>query len=62
MSRDLIHRYYNAFNAGDTDAMLACLTPDVAHHVNEGGIRVGQEAFRHPRGGGIYRKRRIPGR
>ncbi|MAX74083.1 MAG: isopropylmalate/homocitrate/citramalate synthase [Nioella sp.] len=46
MSRDLIHRYYNAFNAGDTDAMLACLTPDVAHHVNEGGIRVGQEAFR----------------
>ncbi len=46
MSRDLIHRYYNAFNAGDTDAMLACLTPDVAHHVNEGGIRVGQESFR----------------
>ena len=45
MSRDLIYRYYDAFNAGDTDAMLACLTPDVAHHVNEGNIRVGKEKF-----------------
>ena len=32
-------------NAGDTDAMLDCLTEDVAHHVNEGNIRVGREKF-----------------
>lgn len=42
----LIARYYAAFNASDTDAMVACLAPDVAHHVNEGGIRTGQAAFR----------------
>lgn len=42
----LISRYYSAFNAGDTEAMLACLAPDVAHHVNEGQVRTGIEAFR----------------
>lgn len=42
---DLITRYYAAFNAADTDAMIACLAPDVAHHVNEGNVRVGTEAF-----------------
>lgn len=42
----LITRYYAAFNAGDTEAMLACLSDDVAHHVNEGQIRVGKDAFR----------------
>ena len=42
----LITRYYAAFNASDTDAMVACLAPDVAHHVNEGGIRTGHAAFR----------------
>lgn len=41
----LIQTYFDAFNAGDTDAMLACLSPDVAHHVNEGGIRIGHEKF-----------------
>lgn len=40
-----IRDYFDAFNAGDTDAMLACLTDDVAHHVNEGKIRVGKAAF-----------------
>jgi len=43
---DLITRYYAAFNAGDTEAMIACLAPDVAHHVNEGQVRIGTEAFR----------------
>ena len=43
---DLITRYYAAFNAGDTEAMIACLAPDVAHHVNEGAVRVGTDAFR----------------
>ena len=45
MSRKTIDAYYAAFNAGDTEAMIACLTPDVAHHVNEGQIRRGKDAF-----------------
>lgn len=45
-THQLITRYYAAFNAGDTDDMIACLAPDVAHHVNEGGIRIGLDAFR----------------
>ena len=40
-----VQRYFEAFNAGDTDAMLACLSEDVAHHVNEGNIRQGKAAF-----------------
>ena len=46
MSTELIARYYAAFNDGDTDAMLACVAPDVAHHVNEGQVRRGRDAFR----------------
>ena len=46
MSRATIDAYYAAFNAGDTEAMIACLSPDVAHHVNEGGIRIGTDNFR----------------
>lgn len=42
----LITRYYAAFNASDTEAMIACLAPDVAHHVNEGAIRTGTDKFR----------------
>ncbi|OIQ40125.1 MAG: isopropylmalate/homocitrate/citramalate synthase [Roseobacter sp. MedPE-SWde] len=38
-------RYFEAFNAGDTTAMLDCLCEDVAHHVNEGEIRQGQDQF-----------------
>lgn len=41
----LLTRYYDAFNAGDSEGMLACLSEDVAHHVNEGGIRRGRAAF-----------------
>ena len=40
-----VQRYFAAFNAGNTDAMLACLSDDVAHHVNEGNIRLGKGAF-----------------
>ncbi|QQA43980.1 ketosteroid isomerase-related protein [Pelagovum pacificum] len=46
MTRDVLDRYYAAFNAKDIDAMLAELDEDVAHHVNEGEIRQGKEAFR----------------
>ena len=42
---DIIQRYFDAFNAGDPDAMLDCLTDDIAHHVNEGQIRTGKAAF-----------------
>jgi steroid delta-isomerase-like uncharacterized protein len=43
--KQLIQTYFDAFNAGDTDAMLACVSDDVAHHVNEGNIRIGREKF-----------------
>ncbi|WP_420858952.1 ketosteroid isomerase-related protein [Marivivens marinus] len=45
-ARATLTRYFEAFNAGDTDAMLAELTEDVAHHVNEGKIRTGKDLFR----------------
>lgn len=46
MSHPTIARYFQAFNAGDTEAMLGCLEEDVAHHVNEGAVRVGKDKFR----------------
>ncbi len=42
---DVLGRYFAAFNAGDIDGMLAELTDDVAHHVNEGQVREGKKAF-----------------
>jgi steroid delta-isomerase-like uncharacterized protein len=44
-ARTLVTRYYAAFNAGDVDGMLACLSEDVAHHVNEGALRIGKPGF-----------------
>jgi steroid delta-isomerase-like uncharacterized protein len=46
MSADPIRAYYDAFNRRDYEAMLALLTDDVAHDVNEGGREVGRDAFR----------------
>jgi steroid delta-isomerase-like uncharacterized protein len=43
---DTIARYFAAFNADDTEAMIDCLADDVAHHVNEGNIRIGKDKFR----------------
>lgn len=43
---DAIRRYFEAFNAGDVGAMLAELSDDVAHHVNEGQVRQGKEMFK----------------
>ena len=40
-----VQSYFDAFNAGDVDGMLACLSDDIAHHVNEGQVRVGKEKF-----------------
>ncbi|KAA2313930.1 isopropylmalate/homocitrate/citramalate synthase [Pseudooceanicola sediminis] len=42
---ETIQRYFAAFNAGDTPAMLECLSDDVAHHVNEGEVRRGKALF-----------------
>lgn len=42
----LIAHYYDAFNRGDWEAMLACLTDDVAHDLNQGPREHGREAFR----------------
>lgn len=42
---ETVKRYFGAFNAGDVQGMLDCLSEDVAHHVNEGQIRVGKEKF-----------------
>ncbi|MFV0475118.1 MAG: ketosteroid isomerase-related protein [Pikeienuella sp.] len=41
----LVARYYAAFNAGDAEGMLACLTEDVRHDVNQGETRLGKTAF-----------------
>ncbi|HEX7751423.1 MAG TPA: ketosteroid isomerase-related protein [Novosphingobium sp.] len=43
---DLITRYYEAFNRDDGEAMLACLSGDVVHDINEGGRHEGKAAFR----------------
>ncbi len=43
---ELIASYYAAFNAGDAEAMLACLSADVVHDVNEGARQSGLDAFR----------------
>jgi steroid delta-isomerase-like uncharacterized protein len=42
----LIQRYYTAFNQGDWTTMLACLTEDVAHDINQGTRETGRDAFR----------------
>jgi steroid delta-isomerase-like uncharacterized protein len=43
---DTIRSYFDAFNRGDVAGMLACLSDDVHHHVNEGQVRIGKDAFR----------------
>lgn len=44
-ARDTIAAYYAAFNAGNPDGMLALVTEDVEHRVNEGGVRHGRAKF-----------------
>ncbi len=45
MTRATIEAYYDAFNRGDIDGMLATLHEDFSHHVNEGTVRLGRAAF-----------------
>jgi len=42
----LIRRYFDAFNAGDSETMIGCLTDDVIHDVNQGERRTGKDKFR----------------
>ena len=42
----LIETYYDAFNRGDRETMLACLADDVVHDLNQGAREHGREAFR----------------
>ena len=42
---ELITAYYAAFNAGDMDAFLALLHPEVAHDINQGRRETGKDAF-----------------
>ncbi|KFI27165.1 isopropylmalate/homocitrate/citramalate synthase [Haematobacter massiliensis] len=40
-----LRRYYEAFNNGSLDGMLAELSEAFVHNVNEGGTRTGKERF-----------------
>lgn len=42
----LIRRYYEAFNLGDMETMLGCLSDDVVHDINQSGRVTGREPFR----------------
>jgi steroid delta-isomerase-like uncharacterized protein len=55
----LISAYYDAFNSGDAEGMLALLTVDVIHDINQGDREIGVEAFRAfmARMNGAYRER-----
>ena len=43
--KDLVLAYYDAFNRADTDAMLALVSDDIVHDVNQGERRVGKAKF-----------------
>ena len=43
---ELIRAYYDRFNAADWEGMLALLTDDVTHDVNESGREGGKAKFR----------------
>lgn len=44
--QDLIRHYYDTFNSGDREALLAMLAEDVVHEINEGRAETGRGAFR----------------
>lgn len=45
-AKTLIERYFQAFNAGDHDGMLACVAEDLAHDVEGQGREIGKDRFR----------------
>jgi steroid delta-isomerase-like uncharacterized protein len=44
-TESLIRRYYERFNAQDAAGMIACLSDDVVHDVNQGERRKGKALF-----------------
>jgi steroid delta-isomerase-like uncharacterized protein len=44
-TENLVRRYYERFNAHDTAGMLACLSGDIVHDVNQGERRKGRALF-----------------
>lgn len=44
-ARRAIQNYYAAFNAGDGAGMLALVSDDIEHHVNQGDVRRGRVMF-----------------
>ena len=44
-STELVLNYYAAFNRGDWDGMLALLSDDVVHDLNQGARETGRKAF-----------------
>jgi len=55
----LVRAYYDAFNRGDAAGMLALLTDDVRHDINQGETEIGVAAFAAfmARMNGAYRER-----
>jgi steroid delta-isomerase-like uncharacterized protein len=45
-TEELIRSYYAAFNAADYESMVALLTEDVVHDINQGSRETGRAAFR----------------
>ena len=43
--KDLVLAYFDAFNTGDTDGMLALVSDDIAHDVNQRERRIGKSKF-----------------
>ncbi|ANE44678.1 ketosteroid isomerase-related protein [Deinococcus puniceus] len=41
----LVQQYYAAFNAADAAGMLALLSEDVRHDINEGETQIGRDTF-----------------
>jgi len=44
-SKKILQRYFDAFNAGKPQEMLACLSDGVTHDVNQGERRMGKAKF-----------------
>lgn len=44
--KELIQRYYDTFNNGDRESLLAMLDDSIVHEINEGAAEVGKEPFR----------------
>ncbi len=45
-ARALIERYFEAFNAGDHERLLACVSDDLAHDADGQGREIGKDKFR----------------